>query len=117
MSGKKYERLKTIATKAAPEVKRKLNDGEISQKVALELCKVKNHKEQKRLLSHSNNFERLRGKAQKIADEIHEKETFEIRCALFFIENSGLEKYEEAVINGELLLPPEIDGKLKVVRR
>lgn len=39
MSGRKYDRLKTIATKAAPEVKRKLNQGEISQGAALDLCR------------------------------------------------------------------------------
>lgn len=40
MSGKKYERLKTIATHAIPEVKRKYNDGEITQAKAIELAKM-----------------------------------------------------------------------------
>jgi len=38
MSGKKYERLKTIAIKAVPEVKQKLKEGEITQSKALELA-------------------------------------------------------------------------------
>lgn len=40
MSGRKYDRLKTIATKAVSEVKDKFNDGEITQKEALALAKV-----------------------------------------------------------------------------
>ena len=39
MSGKKYERLKTIATKAIPEVRQKYNEGELTQAQALELAK------------------------------------------------------------------------------
>jgi hypothetical protein len=40
MSGKKYSRLRTIATKAASEVKAALNNGQISQQKALSLCKL-----------------------------------------------------------------------------
>ena len=39
MSGRKYDRLKVIVAGAAPEVKEKLNRGEISQQTALNLCK------------------------------------------------------------------------------
>jgi hypothetical protein len=40
MSGKKYERLKTIATKAIPEVRQKYNEGALTQAQALELAKL-----------------------------------------------------------------------------
>lgn len=115
MSGKKYERLKNIAEKAAPEVKQKLNEGSITQKEALEICKIEDYEVQRRILRYSNNESRLQLKAQKLINEKQQKKNFELRCAFFFLENPHLEKYEEAVISGELLLPPEIDGKLKVV--
>lgn len=51
MSANKYERLKTIATKAAPEVKQKLNEGEITQKMALEVSKIDNHNKQVEIIS------------------------------------------------------------------
>ena len=115
MSGKKYDRLKNIAEKAAPEVKQKLNEGSITQKVALEICKIEDYEVQQRVLRYSDNAGRLQLKAQKLINEKQQKENFELRCAFFFLENPHLEKYEEAVMNGELLLPPEMDEKLKVV--
>jgi hypothetical protein len=50
MSGKKYERLKMIATKAHPEVKQKFNNGEITQEAVLELVKFDDHTKQKQIL-------------------------------------------------------------------
>tara|TARA_Y100000310_G_scaffold60643_1_gene55975 strand:+ start:7671 stop:9131 length:1461 start_codon:yes stop_codon:yes gene_type:complete len=41
MSGKKFDRLKKISTNAAPEVKEKLTEGEITQEAALSLSDVK----------------------------------------------------------------------------
>ena len=115
MSGKKYERLKNIAEKAAPEVKQKLNEGSITQKVALEICNIEDYEEQRHVLRYSDNAGRLQLKAQKLINEKQQKKNFELRCAFFFLENPHLEKYADAVMNGELLLPPEIDGKLKIV--
>jgi len=50
MSGKKYERLKTIATKALPEVKQKFNRGEITQEAVLALVKFDDYAKQKQIL-------------------------------------------------------------------
>ena len=40
MSGKKYDRLKTIATKAIPDVKQAYISGDLSQQEALSFCKI-----------------------------------------------------------------------------
>jgi len=45
MSGRKYDRLKTIAMKAIQNVKDKLNEGEITQEEALELTKLEPEKQ------------------------------------------------------------------------
>ena len=51
MSGKKYSRLRTIAMKAASEVKAALNDGTIPQQAALDLCRYE-HTDQVLMLEH-----------------------------------------------------------------
>lgn len=50
LSGKTYERLKTIATKAAPEIKEKFNAGELTQQATLEIVKLENPEEQRKVL-------------------------------------------------------------------
>ena len=59
MSGKKYERLKTIAAKAVPEVKEKLNKGEITQAAALELVKL-DCDEQRKIISKHRDVKDIR---------------------------------------------------------
>lgn len=59
LSGKKYERLKTIATKAVPEVKEKLNEGEITQAAALELVKL-DCDEQRKIISKHRDVKDIR---------------------------------------------------------
>ena len=113
MSGRKYERLKTIAVKAAPEVKKKLNDGSITQKLALELCKVEDHEEQNRGLQElAEGLGRLYSKARKNVRELQEENRLEWECALFLEEHPHLGKYGDAILKRELRIYGE---KLQVV--
>jgi N6-adenosine-specific RNA methylase IME4 len=85
MSGKTYERLKTIATKAAPEVKEKLNSGELTQQVALELTKVSSDEQKEIIQRYSGELkskdvirEIKRHEVQKSLNQISQQQPEEI---------------------------------------
>jgi ParB-like chromosome segregation protein Spo0J len=71
LSGPTYERLKTIATKAAPEVKQKFNEHQITQQAALEIVKLDNPSEQIEILNEYSNTkdieQAVKAKRQKTA--------------------------------------------------
>lgn len=74
MSGKKYERLKTIATKAVPEVKEKLNEGEITQAAALELVKL-DCDEQRQIISKHRDVKDIR-KVLRLKEKQEQRKQF-----------------------------------------
>ena len=80
MSGSKYERLKTIATKAVKEVKAKLNSREITQAEALALTKVEPEEQVKIIQSGRSNITKNVKKAlarqarQEVKDKAKELE-------------------------------------------
>jgi hypothetical protein len=63
--------LKTIATKAAPEVKQQLNEHKITQQAALEIVKLDNPSEQIEILNEYSNIKDIemavKAKRQKTA--------------------------------------------------
>ncbi len=100
MSGKKYERLKTIATKAIPEVKQGYNNGEITQAKALELAKMSPEMQVQLLQIERfiyDNFVNPELEADgKLTPEIKKKIALKIASALQWWRGDLLNAYEKA---------------------